>query len=112
MPRSRTGPLRVVTTKTGLATAVCSSISQRELLARQASVEGDAAHYEPAQGEYGWLDNRYEMTAMALQALAQADPKAALVPKLVRYLVRQRRGGRWDTTKDTAAVVMSLVTLV
>ncbi|MFQ6100106.1 MAG: hypothetical protein ACE5OS_02575 [Anaerolineae bacterium] len=47
-------------------------------------------------------------TAMALDGLARVDPQNPLVPKVVRWLMRQRQGASWGTTQETAFALLAL----
>ena len=78
-------------------------------LAARVQKEGDVAWFEGTTYHYGWNENRAETTAMALKALVASNPQHELVPPLVRYLVRHRRGGMWDTTRDTAMAILAFV---
>lgn len=70
--------------------------------------KGDEALFAATASKSGWVDNGYETTAMALRAVLRRDPKHPVVTPVIQYLVRQRRGGMWDTTKDTAQVIIAL----
>jgi hypothetical protein len=49
-----------------------------------------------------------ETTAYALRAGLQVEPTASEVTGAVRWLVVNRQGDRWQSTKDTGAIVMAL----
>jgi len=49
-----------------------------------------------------------EPTARALLAIAQADPTDPWIAPISRYLMLQRRGTGWMSTRDTAAAVLAL----
>jgi uncharacterized protein YfaS (alpha-2-macroglobulin family) len=50
-----------------------------------------------------------EATAFAVQALVQRDPKNPLVERAARWLVLNRAGGYWFTTKQTAMAIYGLL---
>lgn len=81
-------------------------VTELTALAKQ---EADVAWFEGTTYHYGWNENRFETTAMALRAIVAQDPNSELSPALVRYLVRHRQGGMWDTTRDTAMAILALV---
>lgn len=56
----------------------------------------------------GWNDSDIEATALALQALVRARPQSKLVQPAIRWLLQSRRGAQWQSTKDTAQVVIAL----
>jgi uncharacterized protein YfaS (alpha-2-macroglobulin family) len=69
------------------------------------------AHWQTARvNDYGrdiYLDA--EATALSLKALAQIDPGNELLPKVARWLVKNRRNGYyWLSTKETAFAIYGL----
>ena len=76
--------------------------------------ESDTVRWGASTGYRYWYDNGLEATAMALRALIAIDPDRkspkgdAYVPMAVNWLVRNRRGTRWLSTKDTAFAVYAL----
>jgi uncharacterized protein YfaS (alpha-2-macroglobulin family) len=61
---------------------------------------------------FDFADTSVEVTAFALQALARRDPGNAILDRGVRWLMLNRRGGYWDTTKQTAMALYGLVTIM
>ncbi|MBN1343385.1 MAG: tetratricopeptide repeat protein [Phycisphaerae bacterium] len=59
-------------------------------------------------GWWWWYDSGLETTAMVLRAYLAAAPKHKHIPMIVKWLVRNRRGARWYSTKDTAFCVYAL----
>jgi len=55
-----------------------------------------------------WYDSGLETTAMVLRAYVAVDPKHKHIPMIVRWLVQNRRGSQWYSTKDTALCVYAL----
>ena len=69
------------------------------------------AHWQTARvNDYGrdvYLDN--EATALSLKALAQIRPDSDLLPKVARWLVKNRNNGYyWLSTKETAFAIYGL----
>jgi hypothetical protein len=69
------------------------------------------AHWQTARvNDYGrdvYLDA--EATALSLKALSQIDPGNSLLPKVARWLVKNRRNGHyWLSTKETAFAIYGL----
>jgi hypothetical protein len=50
-------------------------------------------------------------TAVALEAFARVDPNSPLVPKISAWLLAERQGARWVSTRDTAAVIEAALSL-
>jgi hypothetical protein len=49
-----------------------------------------------------------EPTALALVALESIRPAEPIIPQVVRYLLRQRQGNQWSSTRDTAYSLIGL----
>ncbi|MFQ5490749.1 MAG: MG2 domain-containing protein [Phycisphaerae bacterium] len=68
----------------------------------------DTASWGQRSGYRYWYHNGTEATAMVLRALLKVQPDHPYVPQAVNWLVRNRRGSRWFSTKDTAFAVYAL----
>lgn len=66
------------------------------------------ASWGDARGYWRWYDNGLEATAMCVRALLAVDPDSRHVVPAVNWLVRNRRGAAWYSTKDTAICVYAL----
>ncbi len=55
-----------------------------------------------------WYDNTIESTSYILRAIMQVNPEHHLIPKIVRWLLDNRRGTHWQSTKDTAIAIYAL----
>jgi alpha-2-macroglobulin len=76
-----------------------------------ASTDEFESHWQTARvNDYGrdvYLDP--EATALSLKALAQINPGSALLPKVARWLVKNRQNGYyWLSTKETAFAIYGL----
>jgi uncharacterized protein YfaS (alpha-2-macroglobulin family) len=49
-----------------------------------------------------------ESTARCVQALAAAEPQSSLIPMAMRYLMLNRRGYGWSSTRDTAIALLAI----
>jgi alpha-2-macroglobulin len=56
-----------------------------------------------------WADTSVEATAFAVKALAARDPRHPLLEPAVRWLLLNRRGSWWSTTKQTAMALFGLL---
>lgn len=74
--------------------------------------ETGTAHWGSAGGYYRWSDGPVEATAFSLRALLLVEPESELVEQSMLWLVRNRRGSRWESTKDTALAIRALVDYV
>ncbi len=55
--------------------------------------------------EERWQTDKIETTASVLHALVLIKPESPFVKKAVDFLMHKRKGGRWNSTSDTAAAV-------
>jgi alpha-2-macroglobulin len=60
---------------------------------------------------WSWDDNPVTTTAVALEAFARVEPKSPLLPKISAWLLAERQGARWVSTRDTAAVIEAALAL-
>jgi uncharacterized protein YfaS (alpha-2-macroglobulin family) len=60
-----------------------------------------------------WYGSGIEANAYYLKLLAKTDPKGALAPRLVKYLINNRAHATyWNSTRDTALVIEALADYV
>jgi hypothetical protein len=78
------------------------------LLTDSAILSATGAHWEEAANEWINWGSSIRTSAIALSALAQAQPDHPLLPNAVRWLMTARQGDRWQTTQETAWSVMGL----
>ncbi|MHC4413970.1 MAG: alpha-2-macroglobulin family protein [Planctomycetota bacterium] len=55
-----------------------------------------------------WSSGGVEATAFALRALMAIEPDHELVEPVTNWLIKNRRGGQWSNTRDTAITVLAL----
>ncbi|MDF1837779.1 MAG: alpha-2-macroglobulin family protein [Planctomycetota bacterium] len=68
----------------------------------------ETAHWG-SQGIYRhWSQGAVESTAFTLRALLAVDPTHELVQPTMTWLVNNRRGAQWGSTRDTAICVLAL----
>jgi alpha-2-macroglobulin len=64
----------------------------------------------PQAGWWFWWNNDIEANAWALKALVAIDPQNDLGPRLVKWLLNNRKNGYyWRSTRDTALVISAMV---
>jgi uncharacterized protein YfaS (alpha-2-macroglobulin family) len=60
----------------------------------------------PAGNWWNWYGSEYEAHAFYLKLLAANDPQGEVAPRLVKYLLNNRKHATyWNSTRDTALVV-------
>ena len=57
---------------------------------------------------YSWYDHGVESTAWALRALIEISPEDDRIPRVVRWLLENRAGSHYDSTRSTATVALAL----
>lgn len=70
-------------------------------LVSMAVTEGETAHWS----ESWW---GVETTARAISAIARVNPTHSILPKAIRWLLKNRRGGEWVSTRDTAVALYGI----
>ncbi|MBC7542932.1 MAG: hypothetical protein H7338_09400 [Candidatus Sericytochromatia bacterium] len=65
------------------------------------------SHWEPARTQ-PWFSDTTETTGLVVRAMTLVQPDSPRIDAGVRYLLTQRRGSHWQSTKDTAAIVLAL----
>lgn len=66
------------------------------------------AHWGEDGIYYRWSDGGEEATAFNLMALLAINPDSDLIEPTVNWLVKNRRGAQWRSTRDTAIIVLAL----
>jgi len=65
-------------------------------------------HWSSDTFKYSWRNNEVETTSYVLMLLLKTEPQDDMVERTVRWLMGQRRGKRWYSTKDTAIAVFAM----
>ena len=81
-----------------------------ELLSRVSEFD-TVAFWKSEVPRYYWNDDQVEATAYGLNAIAKLRPNDPIVAKIVNWLLLERKGDRWYSTKDTAAIVKAALDL-
>jgi len=66
------------------------------------------AHWGADRFWWHWYEGPVESTAFSLQALVEIDPDNKLVEPVMNWLVKNRRGARWNNTRDSAIALLAL----
>ncbi|HAA58052.1 MAG TPA: hypothetical protein DCE42_25040 [Myxococcales bacterium] len=69
---------------------------------------GDEAFFGGRGTMRGWSEDGIEATAVGLRALIKAKAYKKDWPRIARWLLRNRRGRRWKSTRDTAQAILAL----
>jgi uncharacterized protein YfaS (alpha-2-macroglobulin family) len=65
-------------------------------------------HWGNPGRSHRWNESAVESTAFTLRALLELDPEHELIEPAMRWLVLNRRGGSWKSTRDTAIACLAL----
>ena len=77
-------------------------------LASKAIETAATAHWNEGERDWQMMSSDGRTTALVLQAMLALEPENPLIPKAVRWLMRNRLGGYWRTTQETAATIIAL----
>jgi uncharacterized protein YfaS (alpha-2-macroglobulin family) len=69
---------------------------------------GTATYWTGKTWHYNWQDDAVETTAFALKALIEMKGNNDLIKKGVHWLLTQRQGFSWNSTRQTAIIVFAL----
>jgi uncharacterized protein YfaS (alpha-2-macroglobulin family) len=80
-------------------------------LAAEAQTRGDLAWWSVERDDllFDSVDTSVEATALAVQALVRREPTNPLLERAVRWLLLNRSGGYWGSTKRTAMALYGLL---
>jgi uncharacterized protein YfaS (alpha-2-macroglobulin family) len=78
-----------------------------EQLRQRAVLEHSQASWRTA-GFSRWADDRFEISAVALKALIVHDVNDPLIAPAISFFMANKRGNRWNSTKDTALILQAL----
>ncbi len=77
-------------------------------IAEAAHVAGTSAHWPADEGGFSWRNDDITVTARALRALLAVKPGDPQVLPAVRWLMANRRGKAWETTRASAEAALAL----
>lgn len=87
------------------AAVVCRNLRNTATI----DAENETASWKPHDRYWwNWYNNNVETNAWALKAYVAVLPKDDLTPMLVKWLVQNQRGSRWNSTKETAMAIYGL----
>ncbi len=95
-----------------LALAQTGGTAQAQIIARgladKATIRGRLAFWTDEEGGYSWRGDNAAVTAHVLRALLAVRPHDAVLVSAVRWLMGNRQGNAWGTTRTTAEAVLAL----
>ena len=82
--------------------------SLAKTLEAEAKMTGRLTFWASDAGGYDWRDDNAAVTAHVLRALLTVRPAIPRLPSAVRWLMANRDGDAWGTTRTSAEVVLAL----
>lgn len=76
---------------------------------RKEDLEVGTVWWEGGKDYWWWWNDKIETNAFVMQAFTMVDPKNPHLEKHVRWLAQNRKGSRWNSTKDTSHAVSALM---
>lgn len=76
-------------------------------LRKRAVWSGGTVHWQTA-GFSRWGDDRNEITAAVLKAFVAYNIKHDMIPNALAFFAQNKRGNRWNSTKDTAMILYAM----
>ncbi len=82
-----------------------------QTLIGEAHTRGDVSWWAVANDPllFDFAETSVEATAFAVQALVKRDPRNPLLERAVRWMMLNRTGGYWSSTKQTAIAIYGLL---
>jgi hypothetical protein len=93
--------------RSGRAADARTLVSNLEDLA-QIDAASDTASWRVDSDWWWWENDRVETQAFALWALAEIQPGHPLSPQVARWLLLNRQGSQWYSTRDTAHAIYAM----
>jgi len=76
---------------------------------RKTDTENGTCWWESGKDYWWWWNDKIETNAYVMQALVMVDPTNKWLEPHVKWLAQNRKGSRWNSTKDTAQAVAALM---
>jgi len=78
-----------------------------DLRAKAQKVTGGQISWKTA-GFSRWAEDPHEITAAAMRAIVAFDKDDPLIDGILAYFAASKRGDRWNSTKDTATILLAM----
>lgn len=76
---------------------------------RKEDAKNGTVWWDGGQQYWWWWNDKIETNAFIMQAMVMVDPKNKFLDQHVRWLAQNRKGSRWNSTKDTSHAVSALM---
>lgn len=76
---------------------------------RKEDIEHGTCWWDGGKEYWWWYNDKIETNAFVMQAFVMVDPQNKFLEKHVRWLAQNRKGSRWNSTKDTSHAVSALM---
>ena len=92
--------------KNGLMTKINTL---KDDILKEAKESPRGIHFEEKHHLFYLFDSDIRTTAIVLQALTKLDPNHPYIPKILKYLLINRRDGHFESTQETSYYILALV---
>jgi uncharacterized protein YfaS (alpha-2-macroglobulin family) len=65
--------------------------------------------FQEPNPDYSLFDSNTRTTAVVMKALNRIEPENPLIPKILQALLKERQGGHFSTTQETAVSLLALI---
>jgi uncharacterized protein YfaS (alpha-2-macroglobulin family) len=76
---------------------------------RKEDTEKGTVWWDGGREYWWWYNDKIETNAFVMQAFTMVDPTNKYLEQHVRWLAQNRKGSRWNSTKDTSHAVSALM---
>jgi len=76
---------------------------------RKENTELGTVWWDGGKQYWWWYNDKIETNAFVMQAITMVDPQNKFLDQHVRWLAQNRKGSRWNSTKDTSHAVQALM---
>lgn len=76
---------------------------------RNEDLKNGTCWWEGGKDYWWWYNDKIETNAFVMQAFTMIDPANKFLEQHVRWLAQNRKGSRWNSTKDTSHAVAALM---
>jgi alpha-2-macroglobulin len=76
---------------------------------RRENLTAGTVWWDGGRTYWHWWNDRIETNAFVMRAFTMVDPENEYLERHVRWLTQNRKGSRWNSTKDTSHAVSALM---
>ncbi len=77
-------------------------------LENKAITDDVSIYWESGSSDWGWMKSDIEATSVAMTAYLKIKPDSGKTAKILNWLINQKHGNHWVSTKTTGYVIMAM----